>query len=154
MSLIKFDVITQDAAWEGLGLDAAALALRVAHSLPAEVIPPNKQEVSLVLTDDASIRALNRNYRSKDKPTNILSFPTIEAPGLLGDIILARETIIAEAQRADKRLPDHLTHLIIHGLLHLLGYDHIQAQEADIMEAIEIKALAKLGIANPYVLKA
>ena len=111
-------------------------------------------EVSLVLTDDAAVQILNRDYRGKDRPTNVLSFPVVNAPGLLGDIVLSRETLVREAKIGEKAVHDHLTHLIIHGLLHLLGYDHETERDAVVMEALEVQALAKLGIANPYILKA
>jgi len=154
VSAIVFDVSKVDALWDEIDIDMPALAQRAAAALPAHVPPNGVQEISLVLMDNDGIAALNRDYRSKDKPTNVLSFPTVNAPGLLGDIVLASGVIMAEAQGAGKRLEDHLTHLIIHGILHLLGYDHIDAATAEAMEAIEIQALAKLGIANPYVLTA
>jgi len=154
VSAIVFDVSKVDALWDEIDIDMPALAQRAAAALPAHVPPNDVQEISLVLMDNDGIAALNRDYRSKDKPTNVLSFPTVNAPGLLGDIVLASGVIMAEAQGAGKRLEDHLTHLIIHGTLHLLGYDHIDAAKAEAMEAIEIQALAKLGIANPYVLTA
>jgi len=153
MSVI-FELSYPDAAWRDIMSDMDALAARAAGSLPEALFPDEENEISLVLMDDAGVQALNRDYRNKDKPTNILSFPAVNALGLLGDIVLARETIVAEADAAGKALPDHLSHLIIHGVLHLLGYDHIEASEAEAMEAIEITALAKLGIANPYVLTA
>jgi len=148
-----FDVSKADPLWDDVNIDIPALAQRAASALPAHVLPDEGvQEISLVLMDNDGITALNRDYRNADKPTNVLSFPTLNAPGLLGDIVLARGIIMAEAKGGGKRLEDHLTHLIIHGILHLLGYDHIDAAEAEAMEMIEIQALAKLGIANPYVL--
>ncbi len=112
-------------------------------------------EVSLVFTDDARIRVLNRQYRGKDQPTNVLSFPAAPlAPGKLGpplgDIVMALETIAAEsgAQRLD--FADHVTHLIVHGFLHLIGYDHETDGEAAVMEWLETAILASLGIADPY----
>jgi len=143
-----------DMEWQKLIPSIEKLALEAGEALPKDIFPEGIQEVSLVLTDDGAIRALNRDYRHKDKPTNVLSFPVVEAPGLLGDIILARETIIMEADSRNIKLADHVSHLIIHGLLHLLGYDHIIEADAEDMEAIEIAALAKLGIANPYILAA
>lgn len=115
-------------------------------------------EISVVLCDDQFIRKLNRDYRHKDKPTNVLSFPQIdfrggEAPGdpvPLGDLILAFPTIAREAGEQNKSFQAHFTHLIVHGTLHLLGYDHEENDEAEEMEAIEIIALKKLGIENPY----
>ena len=149
-----FDVSMLDKKWQDIVTDIDALAAAAAQALPDMIWPETSHEVSLVLTDDGGIRALNLDYRGKDMPTNVLSFPVVNAPGLLGDIILARETIISEAQTSGKLTIHHVSHLIIHGLLHLLGYDHITDIDASKMEAIEIAALAKLGIANPYILKA
>lgn len=113
-------------------------------------------ELSLLLTDDAHIQVLNAQWRSKDKPTNVLSFPAFdigseeELPPMLGDIVLARETILREAALENKPLEHHLTHLIVHGLLHLLGFDHETEDEAEEMEALERVVLAKLAIPDPY----
>ena len=108
-----------------------------------------------MLTDDAQIQELNRNWRGKDKPTNVLSFPAPEQPGAtgprhLGDIALAYETLVRESEEESKELAHHFAHLIVHGVLHLLGYDHEVEAEAEIMEGLEVKALATLGIADPY----
>jgi probable rRNA maturation factor len=108
-----------------------------------------------MLTDDAQIQELNRTWRAKDKPTNVLSFPAPEQPGAtgprhLGDIALAYETLVRESEEESKELAHHFAHLIVHGVLHLLGYDHEVEAEAEIMEGLEIKALATLGIADPY----
>ena len=153
--MILIDILVQDKAWLGHNDDDffLKLAQKAISALPDDIIPNNPNELSLVLTDDMSIKELNRDYRDTDKPTNVLSFPTQNAMGLLGDVVLARETIEREASVAGKVFNDHLTHLILHGVLHLLGYDHIEEGEADEMEAIEIKALEKLGIANPYILR-
>ncbi len=113
-------------------------------------------ELSLLFTDDAHIQVLNREWRGKDKPTNVLSFPAFEvAPGdrlppMLGDIVLALETISSEAALDDKPFEHHLTHLIVHGLLHLLGYDHETEEEAEEMEALERLTLTRLAIPDPY----
>lgn len=113
-------------------------------------------ELSVVLTDDAAMRAINGQWRGMDKPTNVLSFPAFpvaagERPGpMLGDIVLARETIVREAGLDGKMVDAHFTHLIIHGLLHLLGHDHENDTEAELMERTEREALARLGIADPY----
>jgi probable rRNA maturation factor len=112
-------------------------------------------EISLVLTDDAAVRALNRDFRGKDGPTNVLSFPGEElSPGagcvLLGDVVLAYETCAREAALEDKSIADHMCHLIVHGVLHLLGYDHQDESEAERMEALEVSILDELGIADPY----
>lgn len=112
-------------------------------------------EVSVVFADDAYIRGLNRQYRDKDAPTNVLSFPGVAAKSgafgpLLGDIVLARETIRHEAEDEGIAFDDHLTHLVVHGFLHLLGYDHEADGEAAEMEGLETAILADLGIADPY----
>jgi probable rRNA maturation factor len=108
----------------------------------------------VVLTDDAAQRALNREWRGIDKPTNVLSFPQIEpfgpVSGLLGDVTLARETLEREAGEMGIAFPDHLTHLVVHGVLHLLGYDHIEPADALVMEPLETQILGGLGIADPY----
>jgi len=113
-------------------------------------------EVSLVFSDDAHVQGLNAGWRGKDKPTNVLSFPAFSVkpddplPPMLGDIVLAFETISREAALEEKPFEHHLTHLIVHGLLHLLGYDHETEGEAEIMEAAERRALARLAIPDPY----
>lgn len=114
--------------------------------------------LTLVLTGDAEVQALNRRYRGKNKPTNVLSFPDgSEERGArgrtvrqLGDIAFAYETIAAEAAQQGKALKHHISHLAIHGTLHLLGFDHEEEAEAEAMEALEIAILARMGIANPY----
>jgi probable rRNA maturation factor len=111
-------------------------------------------ELSIVLTGDAEQRVLNRDWRGIDKSTNVLSFPQIEpfgpVSGLIGDIILARETLEREADEQGVSFEDHFTHLVVHGFLHLLGYDHIKDDEALVMEGLETQILASLGVADPY----
>jgi probable rRNA maturation factor len=138
---------------------AAALALTPYASL-ADAAP--LVEVSVRLTDDAEVHTLNRDFRDKDKTTNVLSFPQVQedlleslansddGEILLGDIVLARETCAREAEEKGISIADHATHLIVHGTLHLIGYDHMDDSSAAAMEALEVKALASLGIANPY----
>lgn len=122
-------------------------------------------EISLVFTNDSDIRALNRDYRGKDQPTNVLSFPDspldqaeleqavrLGEPLLLGDIVLARETLIREADAQHKSVSDHFAHLLCHGVLHLAGFDHMDENEAVEMENLEIMILRRLHIANPYEL--
>ena len=143
--------------WEGLALRAASiLAQRV-----TELANP-RLSVSVLFADDSEIRALNREWRGQDKPTNVLSFPMLEReellalasagpPELLGDIALALETCTREAADKGISLEHHTAHLIIHGLLHLAGYDHeTTPQDARAMEVLEINALAQMGIADPY----
>lgn len=123
---------------------AAKAALAAAHDGPAEV--------SLALADDAQVRVLNRDYRGKDKPTNVLSFESGERP-FLGDIVLALETVLAEAEDQGKKPADHLTHLVVHGVLHLLGHDHETKPDAKKMEKVEIEVLADLGVPDPYEIR-
>ncbi len=104
---------------------------------------------TLNFSNDAEIEALNKYYRGKAKPTNVLSFPSDEA-GYLGDIILAFETVLRESSQQNKNFEHHTLHLIVHGLLHLLGYDHEKEKEAQKMEKLEISILAEFGIGNPY----
>lgn len=113
-------------------------------------------ELSVVFTDDAHIRTLNAGWRNKDKPTNVLSFPAFpvkigqELPPMLGDVVLAAETVAREAELEGKPLGHHITHLVVHGVLHLLGHDHEEETEAERMEALERAALATLAIPDPY----
>lgn len=111
-------------------------------------------ELSIVLTNDAEQRVLNRDYRGKDSATNVLSFPQIEpfspVRGLIGDIVLARETLEREAIDLQKPFAEHFTHLVVHGFLHILGYDHIEEDEALVMEGLETQILERLGYKNPY----
>lgn len=131
------------AALEALAREAVAAALAASgESLPEGA------EVSLLFADDATVRTLNARWRGKDRPTNVLSFP--QSGPLLGDIVLAAETVRREAELARKPLPQHIAHLIIHGFLHLLGFDHEKDDEAEEMEALERAALASIGIADPY----
>lgn len=134
-------------------LQAAATFLSEEEKQP---FPPLPVEVSLVFTDDESIRQINAEWRQKDKPTNVLSFPAYPLepggkPGpMLGDIVIARETVAREAVDLDKDFDDHLTHLMVHGFLHLFGYDHIEKDEAEEMEGLETRILATLGLSDPY----
>jgi probable rRNA maturation factor len=116
-------------------------------------------ELAVMLTDDAGIRTLNRNWRGIDKPTNVLSFPALqptgsggpnEAPRMLGDIAIAYETMRREADDEQKPFDHHLSHLAIHGFLHLMGYDHEADDDAEAMETLEQEILAQLGIPDPY----
>lgn len=114
-------------------------------------------DISVLLTHDSYVQGLNKHYRMKDAPTNVLSFPQetkpikgSTEPVMLGDIVMSFETIQSEAQEQNILFMNHLTHLFVHGLLHLLGYDHIEEDEAEVMEALEINILSTLNIKNPY----
>jgi probable rRNA maturation factor len=140
-------------------LARAAARAALAGGLRQDRPPPQGGiELSLVLTGDAEQRCLNRRYRGRDASTNVLSFPADEAaaaappdrPWLLGDVVLACETVAREAAEQQKPLPDHLRHLVVHGVLHLLGYDHEEEREARRMEALESAILRRLGVPDPY----
>jgi probable rRNA maturation factor len=142
---LTLDVMRQCDAWPKAGVDYQAIigaALSVAGFTGA-------CEVSLVLADDAFVQALNRKHRGKDAPTNILSFPQDE-PFLLGDLVLAYETVQRESEAQNKVFQDHFIHLLVHGTLHLLGYDHIKEKDAEEMEALEVSILKDMRIKNPY----
>ncbi len=120
---------------------------------------PGEAEVGLVLADDATLGRLNRQYRGVEGPTNVLSFAALEGsapessgPLLLGDVVLAYETVRRESEEQGKRFSDHLCHLVVHGVLHLLGYEHGTEAQAAAMERLEVAALAGLGVSDPYVL--
>lgn len=142
-------------------VDAAARAAIAESAFPALVEAARPVELSVVLTSDEEVRVLNAEWRGKDRPTNVLSFPQAEAdelagaadPGpelMLGDIVLALETCAREAEEKALPLSAHAAHLMVHGTLHLLGYDHLDDDSAADMEQREVRALARLGLANPY----
>ena len=140
--------------------DAEAVIMRAitaaAATIDAEL---DGVELAVMLTDDAGIRTLNKNWRGIDKPTNVLSFPALpptgpvgpdDAPRMLGDIAIAYETTRREADEEQKPFDHHLSHLAVHGFLHLIGYDHENDADADDMESLETEILAQLGIPDPY----
>ena len=137
----------------------AAIARAAAHAALAQSGKRiGAAELSLVLADDATVRGLNARWRGKDAPTNVLAFASDEPPArgkpiLLGDVVLAYQMVAREAEEQKKELADHLRHLVIHGVLHLLGYDHMKAAPAKRMEALETRILASLGVADPYCLR-
>jgi probable rRNA maturation factor len=160
------EVNLEDPRWGDLAPLAEATVAAVLQHLRHD---PDAFEVSVLACDDARIRALNAEFRGQDRPTNVLSWPaedlsdeaegaapappergTPEDPAGLGDIALAFETCAREADEQGKRLPDHAAHLLVHSVLHLLGYDHARAGDALLMEETEIAILADMGIANPY----
>lgn len=143
------DIATPTAAWLRALPRATAVARRAA--LAALDGERTAFELSIVLTGDARVRRLNRQYRGKDKPTNVLSFPTgAEAAPLLGDVVIAFGVTRREAVSENKALSAHLTHLVIHGVLHLLGYDHGRDKDAVVMERRESAIMARLGLPDPY----
>jgi probable rRNA maturation factor len=143
-------------AWLEACPDAAAIAAAATRLALATGAAACRCVVDVTLTDDAEQRQLNRIYRGEDAPTNVLAFPQAEtappadAPVLLGDVVLAFETVRREAAEQRKPFADHLSHLVVHGVLHLLGFDHKTAADAAAMEAREIKILAGLGVPDPY----
>ncbi|MFJ5367621.1 rRNA maturation RNase YbeY [Bosea sp. CER48] len=156
---LDLDLRAQSRRWQALG-NLAGLRALIDEALAAGLdVAPRKPmagaELSMLLTDDRRIRIVNRDWRGFDKATNVLSFPAapperIAGSPLLGDIVIAFETVEREARAESKDIADHLRHLVIHGLLHLLGEDHETEAEARRMEALEVEALASLGIADPY----
>jgi probable rRNA maturation factor len=149
---ITVDLVSDAGDWSGLN-DVEALVAAAANAVAAwPGLVDGAVDVSIALSSDAQVGALNGQFRGKPKPTNVLSFPAgVGAPPeFLGDIILAAETVAREALEQDTPLKHHVQHLVIHGLLHLLGYDHETDADAERMEALEIGILATLGIANPY----
>ncbi len=152
--------------------DWAVLATRAANAAASRtphgglITTPALIEISVRLTSDGEVQTLNRQYRDKDQPTNVLSFPMVQrdlietisqnsddGEVLLGDIVLAHSVCAREAEERGISVADHATHLIVHGTLHLLGYDHMTDDEGEAMEAIEREALGDLGIADPYLIR-
>lgn len=154
--MITLDIMVEADAWSRAG-DIEHIAQKAAEA--ALAVAPDAQDealgATLLLTDDAAVRELNRSWRGQDKPTNVLSFPSGSPtlpgePRHLGDIALAYETLVREAGEEGKSLADHAAHLVVHGILHLLGQDHMNEAEAETMERIEVAALARIGVADPY----
>ena len=148
------DIVVNAAAWEALpGLEDLAARAVEQSGLIAGAKLAKDCELCIVFCDDAEIRGLNAQWRGQDKPTNVLSFPTpgaLATKPLLGDIVIAFETVAREAREQDKSLADHASHMIIHGFLHLIGYDHETPAEAEAMEALERRVAETLGIIDPY----
>ncbi len=162
------DTVIEDDRWEAFGLDA--LADRAIRAALAELdLAPEGFTLCLMGCDDARILELNGDFRGKAKPTNVLSWPSDERgargeggtpeapepgdeddPESLGDIAISYDTCAREAAEAGKPLADHVTHLVVHGLLHLLGYDHVREGDAALMEGTEVRILARLGLSDPY----
>ena len=160
MSEIDVDIEVEDADWTQALPDAAALAETAARRA-VEAAGRHDGAVVVLLADDAAVQGLNARFRGQDKPTNVLSFPAPpDAPFLgaplmgarpLGDVILAFGVCAGEAAEQGKPLAHHLQHLVAHGVLHLLGYDHLTEGEAEVMEALERRILAGLGAPDPYL---
>ena len=145
------DIDLEDAAWTGALADAEALVRRAAEATLASEGAVG-EGLSLLLTDDETIAELNRRFRQQDRPTNVLSFPAPQNPErFLGDVALAYGVCAREAQEQGKPLAHHLQHLVAHGVLHLLGYDHETDAQADEMEGLERAVLAGLGVPDPYL---
>ena len=158
-ALLQIDVSMQNPIWHALELDAEALCRQaVSDTLSAVGSDSVMLEISVVLEDDELLRRLNHETRGFDRPTNVLAFPGDSpgdslpdgAPCLLGDIVLSHETIAKEARQQDKPFENHLRHLVVHGVLHLLGYGHETEVEAQTMEALETTILAGMKIPDPY----
>lgn len=149
---LSADLRIADPRWESLG-DVEALAARVLNHAAVEM--ETAGEISILLTDNAEMHALNKQWRGFDKPTDVLSFPSDgpEIPGEpvhLGDIAMGYETALQDAEAMGRVFEAHVSHLLIYGFLHLIGYDHIESEDAKVMEPLEVKILAGLGWPDPY----
>jgi probable rRNA maturation factor len=162
------ETIIEDVRWEAFGL--APLAERAGQAALAELgLSVDGFAISVMGCDDARIAVLNADFRGKPQPTNVLSWPSeergaefvgeaperpesgsVDDPHALGDIAIAYETCAQEAEEQGKPVVDHVTHLIVHGVLHLLGYDHVEEEDAALMEGLEVRILASLGVSDPY----
>ncbi|MBT5780646.1 MAG: rRNA maturation RNase YbeY [Rhodospirillaceae bacterium] len=154
---MEIGITIRHTAWRTALPEARRVTRKAALAALALASEPPANELAIVLADDALVRALNKDYRGIDKATNVLAFryadgETAPAPGeALGDVVVALETARREAETAGRSLHEHLSHLVIHGVLHLLGYDHANDPDAETMENLEIQALAGIGITNPYM---
>lgn len=164
--VMEIDVLIEDPAWDGVTLEDWA-GRACPATLAALGLDPSEFAVSILACDDARIATLNADFRGKPSPTNVLSWPSEDlarplggmpdlpkpdgrGPHELGDIALAHGVCLREAAEQGKDFGDHVTHLLVHSTLHLLGFDHIDDADAAVMEKLEISILARLGIANPY----
>lgn len=145
----QIDILIEDNRWS----EMLSNPEKSTHTIIKNLLKNNPNtEISIVLTNDKAIQMLNKTYRGKDKPTNVLSFPQDEET-MLGDVIISLDTIKRESKEQNKTLQNHFTHMLIHGSLHLLGYDHETEKDAQEMESLEIQILENLGIKNPYETK-
>jgi probable rRNA maturation factor len=143
---VSVEVVLLDAVWQKRLPGVERLVRKAARAAASR-----GRSLNVALSDDRAVRALNKRDRGKDKPTNVLSYPSGERD-FLGDIVLARQTVWREAKAQKKSPGDHMAHLVVHGVLHLLGHDHETGEaDAERMEALERRILARLGIADPYV---
>lgn len=152
------DIILEHDAWRIAPFRPDEAETTVAEALVtalAEAGLPQNASLTVLLADDAALQRLNAEYRGQDKPTNVISFPAAEPgekpiDGHYGDIAIALETVLAESRDAEISPANHLAHMVVHGVLHLAGYDHVQNDEAEVMEAMEVRALKRIGIQDPY----
>jgi probable rRNA maturation factor len=150
---LAVEVVRHGDAWDRDAIGDPTLELAAHAAFSVAPPKPAPYEITIALTDDTQMRDLNSRWRNKDQPTNVLSFPAGNVPGetgALGDVVIAYETTRREAEEAGIALSDHVSHLVVHGVLHLLGFDHRDDAEAEQMEDLERLALASLGIADPY----
>jgi probable rRNA maturation factor len=145
-------VLVEEPQWRKEGREFPG-ELRRAAKAALDQVETESKSMTILLADDAKLEALNAQFRGKQKPTNVLSFPAAGGD-YLGDVAIAYGVTAREAKESGKSIHDHTLHLAVHGVLHLLGYDHESAREARIMEPLEIAILAKLGIADPYAVRA
>jgi len=149
-SSVSCTVVVLDAAWRKVLPGVERLVKRAARAAVAGARRNGKKSLTVALADDRRVRLLNARHRQKNRPTNVLSYPSGER-GFVGDVVLARQTVWREARAQRKTPADHVSHLVVHGTLHLLGYDHETGEaDAERMEALERRILKRLGIADPY----
>ncbi len=148
---LELNVVVQEPAWRAAVKDVESLVADAVIAARAVMGDASDSPLSVVLADDARIKELNIAYRGKKEATNVLAFPARQGPEPeLGDVILALETVVKEAESSGLPLRDRVAHMVVHGYLHLAGYDHQSEKEADVMENLERQALARLGVADPY----
>lgn len=148
----RLEFVAEHEGWTQL-TSLEARAEQAVEAALARLDHPRDGQAVVLLSDDATLQALNAKFRGKDTPTNVLSFPAPESEGYPGDAALSFETCAFEAERDGKALEDHAVHLVLHGVLHLNGMDHIKEDEAEEMEALERAALEAVGIADPYLVR-
>jgi probable rRNA maturation factor len=157
----KIGIVVDDSRWRDILPDAVRVCRRAARSALAELRDEGQPvQLCVMLADDETVADLNKRFRGKRGPTNVLSFsgqisrtpasPNVSVTLSIGDIVLAFETVVREAQRDGKTISAHVSHLVVHGVLHLLGHDHTRQADASRMESLEVTVLARLGVGNPY----